>query len=66
MKETDEKQLLICVLRKGTALTRNHGRIGSHNFAVACKVADKHTITLPKRAYIRIPSGVASPVVHKG
>lgn len=43
-----------------------HSSVSLCNFAVARKVTDKHTITLPKRAYIRIPSGVASPVVHKG
>lgn len=36
---------------------------GTMQFTAACKVADTHTIALPKTAYIRIPSGVAGPGV---
>lgn len=39
---------------------------GTLQFAVACKLADKHTITFPKRAYIRLPSGAAGPGVLRG
>lgn len=49
--------------KKKNERKENKQQGGTVQFAVACKVADTHTITLPKTAYIRIPSGVASPGV---